>query len=154
MPPSTIRRPGVAFIHFTRVCYPRTSTIPMHPLGLAASGAPFGRRARVYGKNEKERKGTCGGKERRKVAAFDDQRSFGTLASGYEFTHCAPRKLTRANDGPVPSCRPYSLPARIVMFNSSSAQGFVRRIACVSQIYVRVLGAIIISICCEMILHK
>lgn len=46
MPPSTIRRPGVAFIHFTRVCYPRTSAIPMHPLGLAASGAPFGERAR------------------------------------------------------------------------------------------------------------
>lgn len=42
VPPSTIRRPGVAFIHFTRVCYPRTSTIPMHPLG-PASGAPIDR---------------------------------------------------------------------------------------------------------------
>ena len=42
MPPSTIRRPGVAFIHFTCVCYPRTSTIPMHPLG-PASGAPIDR---------------------------------------------------------------------------------------------------------------
>lgn len=48
VPPSTIRRPGVAFIHFTRVCYPRTSTIPMHPLG-PASGVPIYRlREKIY----------------------------------------------------------------------------------------------------------
>lgn len=48
VPPSTIRRPGVAFIHFTRVCYPRTSTIPMHPLG-PASGVPIYRlRQKIY----------------------------------------------------------------------------------------------------------
>lgn len=52
MPPSTIRRPGVAFIHFTRVCYPRTSTIPMHPLG-PARGAPIDR----LGVQEQKRKG-------------------------------------------------------------------------------------------------
>ena len=48
VPPSTIRRPGVAFIHFTRVCYPRTSRIPMHPLG-PASGVPIYRlRQKIY----------------------------------------------------------------------------------------------------------
>jgi len=72
VPPSTIRRPGVAFIHFTRVCYPRTSTIPMHPLGLAASGAPFGASVR---EKTKERQREHVKKEREKVAAFDDQRS-------------------------------------------------------------------------------
>lgn len=81
MPPSTIRRPGVAFIHFTRVCYPRTSAIPMHPLGLA-SGAPFGRCERTGKTTKREKKRE---REGEKVAAINDQRSFGTLASRCEF---------------------------------------------------------------------
>lgn len=78
VPPSTIRRPGVAFIHFTRVCYPRTSTIPMHPLG-PASGAPIDR---------------LGVQKKMYVVAIDD-RCPQTSAFGYI---CTPRSERRTCD--------------------------------------------------------
>lgn len=82
VPPSTIRRPGVAFIHFTRVCYPRTSTIPMHPLGLAASGVPFGR-CECAGKARENERGE-GKKERKRKEKRELQRS----TTGVPSEHC------------------------------------------------------------------
>jgi len=89
VPPSTIRRPGVAFIHFTRVCYPRTSAIPMHPLGLAASGAAFGR-----GACGESGQGAAGREGEKSCVAIGDERERGVSSGRRARTaRCAPRKF-------------------------------------------------------------